>query len=212
MAFHATLPTWMPSTVGPAMPRRASSNTAANATGATRIDHWERVRAPTLAPTPSESPMVVSAWTLLSGPRGIHHPASAPYAAGIRTANAHAIQRTAHKRLQPRRETGRTRCMNVEGDDTDLPAEEDGICFWFMAWCGVLLRSLTVAALVVLPMLSSGWRGAWTWAPDVTLVIALLAVILAATTVLWLAALTPRTHVPAPQRLDPTMGGPHVHA
>ena len=79
-------------------------------------------------------------------------------------------------------------------------------------WSGVLVRGVTVVGLVVLPTLSYGWRGAWTWAPDVTLVVAALAALLAATTALRLAALTRRgPHVRAPEALDTPIGGHHVH-
>lgn len=51
-------------------------------------------------------------------------------------------------------------------------------------WAGVLVRTLVVGLLIVLPTLSYGWGGLWTWAPDLALVIAALALLLAAATAL----------------------------
>lgn len=51
-------------------------------------------------------------------------------------------------------------------------------------WAGVLVRTLVVSLLLVLPTLSYGWGGLWTWAPDLALVIAALALLLAAVTAL----------------------------
>jgi CubicO group peptidase (beta-lactamase class C family) len=51
-------------------------------------------------------------------------------------------------------------------------------------WAGVLVRTLVVGLLLVLPTLSYGWGGLWTWAPDLALVIAVLALLLAAVTAL----------------------------
>ncbi|KAB7743301.1 serine hydrolase [Nostocoides sp. F2B08] len=48
-------------------------------------------------------------------------------------------------------------------------------------WVGVVLRSLLAAALVLLPASSVGWGGLWTWAPDLAVVIALLAACLTLT-------------------------------
>ena len=46
-------------------------------------------------------------------------------------------------------------------------------------WAGALVRTLAVALLVLVPTLSYGWRGLWTWAPDLAVVIAVLALLLA---------------------------------
>ncbi len=46
-------------------------------------------------------------------------------------------------------------------------------------WAGVVLRSLGAAVLVLMPTLSYGWGGLWTWAPDLAVVIAALALLLA---------------------------------
>jgi len=46
-------------------------------------------------------------------------------------------------------------------------------------WAGVVLRSLGAALLVLMPTLSYGWGGLWTWAPDLAVVIAALALLLA---------------------------------
>lgn len=65
-------------------------------------------------------------------------------------------------------------------------------------WAGVASRTAAAAALVVLPLMTFGWASAWTWAPDLTLVVAALAVILALTAVLRLV------------RLVRTRGGSHA--
>ena len=51
-------------------------------------------------------------------------------------------------------------------------------------WAGVLVGTLGAGLLVMVPTLSYGWSGLWTWAPDLALVIAALALLLAATAVL----------------------------
>lgn len=51
-------------------------------------------------------------------------------------------------------------------------------------WVGVLVRAVVVGGLVVLPMSSYGWGGLWTWAPDLTIVVGGLTLLLAATTAL----------------------------
>ena len=62
------------------------------------------------------------------------------------------------------------------------------------SWAGVVVRSLAASALVALPMPSYGWAGAWTWAPDLALVIAALATLLALTAALRLGALIRSRH------------------
>ncbi len=57
------------------------------------------------------------------------------------------------------------------------------------AWAGVVVRALAALALAALPMSSYGWPGVWTWAPDLALVIAALALLLALTAALRLSAL-----------------------
>ncbi len=47
-------------------------------------------------------------------------------------------------------------------------------------WAGVLARTLGTGLLLIVPTLSYGWAGLWTWAPDLALVIAALALLLAA--------------------------------
>ena len=47
-------------------------------------------------------------------------------------------------------------------------------------WAGALLRTLGAVLLVLTPTLSYGWGGLWTWAPDLALVIAALALLIAA--------------------------------
>ena len=49
-----------------------------------------------------------------------------------------------------------------------------------------------IAALVLAPVLLGGWAAAWTWAPDLALVLVLLAGLLAATTALRVALLLHR--------------------
>ena len=64
------------------------------------------------------------------------------------------------------------------------------------AWAGVLARTLGAGVLVLVPTLSYGWRGLWTWAPDLTVVIAALALLLGATAALratWLLRAPPGT-------------------
>lgn len=56
-------------------------------------------------------------------------------------------------------------------------------------WAGVATRTVTAVALVALPLMTYGWAGAWTWAPDLALVVAALAAILALTAVLRLVPL-----------------------
>ena len=56
-------------------------------------------------------------------------------------------------------------------------------------WAGVATRTVTAAALVALPLMTYGWAGVWTWAPDLALVVAALAVILTLTAVLRLVPL-----------------------
>lgn len=51
-------------------------------------------------------------------------------------------------------------------------------------WAGVLVRALVVGLLVWVPTLSYGWGGLWTWAPDLAVVTAALALLLAATAAL----------------------------
>ena len=46
-------------------------------------------------------------------------------------------------------------------------------------WFGVLVRALAAALLLLLPTLSYGWAGLWTWAPDLAVVLATLAALLA---------------------------------
>jgi len=48
-------------------------------------------------------------------------------------------------------------------------------------WAGILVRTLGVGLLVLVPTLSYGWGGLWTWASDLAVVIAALALLLAAT-------------------------------
>lgn len=47
-------------------------------------------------------------------------------------------------------------------------------------WTGVLVRALGAGLLVLVPTMSYGWGGLWTWAPDLTVVVATLALLLGA--------------------------------
>ncbi len=53
----------------------------------------------------------------------------------------------------------------------------------FLGWTGVAVRALGAGLLLLVPMLSVGWGALWTWAPDLTVVIASLALLIAATAV-----------------------------
>lgn len=46
-------------------------------------------------------------------------------------------------------------------------------------WAGVVVWTLSAGLLVVVPTVSYGWGGLWTWAPDLAVVIAALALLLA---------------------------------
>lgn len=56
-------------------------------------------------------------------------------------------------------------------------------------WAGLVVRVLGVGLLVLAPTLSYGWGGLWTWAPDLAVVIAALALLLVAAVVLRLTGL-----------------------
>ena len=77
-------------------------------------------------------------------------------------------------------------------------------------WAGVLLRSLGVVLLVVTPTLSYGWGGLWTWVPDLTVVIAALALLLGAATALRVIGLL-RAEAPARPAISVTTEGKPDH-
>jgi hypothetical protein len=53
----------------------------------------------------------------------------------------------------------------------------------WLTWIGISVRLILVAVLLRLPAAAGyGWAGAWVWMPDLTLVVGLLALLLAATT------------------------------
>lgn len=56
-------------------------------------------------------------------------------------------------------------------------------------WLGVVTRAVAAAALVGLPLTTTGWASAWTWTPDLALAIAALALLLSLTAVLRLLPL-----------------------
>ena len=60
------------------------------------------------------------------------------------------------------------------------------------AFVGVVLRVLASALLVLTPGLLGGWPVAWTWAPDLALVLACLGALLAGTAALRLGVLLRR--------------------
>jgi CubicO group peptidase (beta-lactamase class C family) len=80
-----------------------------------------------------------------------------------------------------------------------------------LRWLGILVRTAVVAGLVVLPILSYGWRGLWTWAPDLALVMGSLALLLATTTALRVIAATRGHRPPAHQSFTTEIGGQRVH-
>jgi hypothetical protein len=63
-----------------------------------------------------------------------------------------------------------------------------------VGWLGVVVRTVAAAGLVVLPLLSYGWAGVWTWAPDLALALAALAALLATTAALRLIGLLRARH------------------
>lgn len=64
-------------------------------------------------------------------------------------------------------------------------------------WVGVLVRVLGVGVLVLVPTLSYGWGGLRTWAPDLAVVIAALALLLAVAAALRATGLLRARHVTA---------------
>jgi CubicO group peptidase (beta-lactamase class C family) len=76
-------------------------------------------------------------------------------------------------------------------------------------WTGVLVRTLCAGLLVIVPTLSYGWGGLWTWAPDLALVIAALALLLAAAAALRATGLLRATSGPRPA--IPTTEGERHH-
>jgi CubicO group peptidase (beta-lactamase class C family) len=74
------------------------------------------------------------------------------------------------------------------------------------AWAGVLARALAAGLLVVVPTLSYGWGGLWTWAPDLAVVIAALALLLAAAAGLRVIGLLRARHTTRPAISTTTEG------
>ena len=80
-------------------------------------------------------------------------------------------------------------------------------------WAGVLVRTLASGLLVLIPTLSYGWGGLWTWAPDLAVVIAALALLLAAAAALRAAGLLRARRATQPASPTATEGTPdHVSA
>jgi hypothetical protein len=72
------------------------------------------------------------------------------------------------------------------------------------ATLGIVVRALGIFVLVMTPVLLSGWSAAWTWAPDLALVLGCLAVLLAITSVLrFIQLVRPRT-----EQRDPSARAP----
>jgi hypothetical protein len=61
-----------------------------------------------------------------------------------------------------------------------------------LAGVGLVLRITGTALVMLAPAMTGGWAATWTWAPDLALVIACLASLLAATTALRLGLLLRR--------------------
>jgi CubicO group peptidase (beta-lactamase class C family) len=68
-------------------------------------------------------------------------------------------------------------------------------------WAGVGTRTVAAVLLVALPLTSYGWSGMWTWAPDLALLVAALAVVLILTAVLRLLHLV-RGRADAPAAVE----------
>ncbi len=65
-------------------------------------------------------------------------------------------------------------------------------------WAGVLVRTVGAGLLVLVPTLSYGWDGLWTWAPDLAVVFATLALLLAAAAALRATGLLRARHATRP--------------
>lgn len=76
-------------------------------------------------------------------------------------------------------------------------------------WVGVFVRVVAAGLLVAVPVLSYGWRGLWTWAPDLAVVLATLAALLAAAAVLRAIGLVRSRAVPRPTHPTSMDGRPH---
>lgn len=65
-------------------------------------------------------------------------------------------------------------------------------------WAGILLRAGGAGLLVLIPILTFGWRGLWTWAPDLTLALAALILLWSSTAALRLLGLRPERRIESP--------------
>src|SRR6056297_3271022 len=81
------------STVGPHVPMRAASKTAANTTGARTIAQRRPVAAPTISPTATEASIVTSAWLVVTGPRGVRYALASANASTLAPASEYAMGR-----------------------------------------------------------------------------------------------------------------------
>jgi CubicO group peptidase (beta-lactamase class C family) len=81
-----------------------------------------------------------------------------------------------------------------------------------MRWLGVAVRAAAAGGLLVLPLQSYGWRGLWTWAPDLAVVLATLVALLAVTATLRAVALVRGPHAPPPMNPTTERSVGHAHA
>jgi CubicO group peptidase (beta-lactamase class C family) len=80
-------------------------------------------------------------------------------------------------------------------------------------WAGVLLRTAGAGLLVLIPFLTYGWRGLWTWAPDLTVAVAALILVLASTAALrLLVQLLPKPGTESPSPANTERKPAHVLA
>ncbi len=77
-------------------------------------------------------------------------------------------------------------------------------------WTGVVIRTLAVGLLLLAPTSSYGWGGLWTWAPDLAVLIAALALLLAAAAAVRLIALLRSRHT-IQTTISNTTKGEHDH-
>ena len=104
----------MPSTVGPSVPTRASSNTMANATGAESMAQRDRETNPASSPTVRPITIDHSTCDVVRGPRGVHHPANSLQPAATAVAATTPRRRSAHNGPKTVRVPSAHRCRVVE--------------------------------------------------------------------------------------------------
>lgn len=79
-------------------------------------------------------------------------------------------------------------------------------------WAGILLRAGGAGLLVLIPILTFGWRGLWTWAPDLTLALAALILLWSSTAALRLLGLRPERRIESPSLPNTERKPAHVLA